>query len=224
MSSPPCGLPFRHGAVATAQDREPAVPRALSFFAGAGAMLSSRPKGAMFTLGFAAILAWTLVDLKPPTVYEWLSLFVSIAGFIAILVTLFQIRDENRLSDRALKEGVLSPLKAQQLEIDKIFIEHPDLRKYFYDRAELPEAASHETAQAMAVAEFILDHFAAILPHTTVTGEPLLDTIWRNYIRDSFANSRVLSLALRQHSDWYPSELRAIEREATAALARRAQG
>jgi hypothetical protein len=176
----------------------------------------------MFTLIVAGTLGLTLVDLKPPTVYEWLSLFVSIAGFVAIIITLYQIRDENRLSEQALKESALSPLKAQQLEIDKIFIEHPELRKYFYDNVELPEVSSHETAQAMAVAEYLLDHFAAILPHTTVSGEPLVGTIWRNYIRDSFANSRVLSSILRQRSDWYPSALRMIEREANAVNGGRA--
>jgi hypothetical protein len=131
---------------------------------------------------FGVLIGLNLIELRPLTLYEWFSLLVSIAGFAGIIVTLYLLRAENRLADRALKESALSPLKVQQLEIDKIFIEHPHLRKYFYDNAAIRDEASLEAAPAFALAEYILDHFAAILPHTTISGEPLTSTIWRNYI------------------------------------------
>lgn len=155
-----------------------------------------------------------MVEWKALTPYEWCSLVVSIVGFAAVVVTLYLLHIENKLSDRALKEGALVPLKLQQLEIDKIFIEQPHLRKYFYENVPLGDPNSPESAQALAMAEYILDHFAAILPHTTVKGEPLTSTIWRNYIRDSCANSRVLSDTLRTRRQWYPTDLLIIQREA----------
>jgi hypothetical protein len=170
---------------------------------------------------FGAALGMILVEWKALTSFEWLSLFVSIVGFAAVVVTLYLLHVENRLSERALKEGVLVPLKLQQLEIDKIFIEKPHLRKYFYEDAPILDPKSEETAQALAMAEYILDHFAAILPHTTVKGKRLTSTIWRNYIRDSFAQSRVLSDTLRTRQQWYPDELFIIQREGDALKASR---
>jgi hypothetical protein len=161
----------------------------------------------------SAALGITLVEWKALTSFEWLSLVVSIVGFAAVVVTLYLLHVENRLSERALKEGALVPLKLQQLEIDKIFIEKPHLRKYFYEDCPVLDPNSEETAQALAMAEYILDHFAAILPHTTVKGERLTFTIWRNYMRDSFAQSRVLSDTLRTRRQWYPDELFIIQRE-----------
>ena len=163
---------------------------------------------------FSAALGITLVEWKALTSFEWLSLIVSVVGFAAVVVTLYLLHVENRLSERALKEGALGPLKLQQLEIDRIFIEKPQLRKYFYDDVPVLDPDSEESAQALSMAEYLLDHFAAILPHTTVKGERLTSTIWRNYMRDSFTHSRVLSetLLLRRH--WYPEELLDILREA----------
>jgi hypothetical protein len=163
---------------------------------------------------FSAALGITLFEWKALTLYEWCSLIVSVVGFAAVVLTLYFLHTENKLSDRALKEGALVPLKMQQLEIDKMFVEQPHLRKYFYDNAPLADNESLERAQALAMAEYILDHFAAILPHTTVEGEPLPSTIWRNYLRDSFANSQVLTSTLLTRSKWYPTELLVIQREA----------
>lgn len=93
---------------------------------------------------FSAALRITLVEWKALTPYEWRSIAVSIVGFAAAVVTLCLLHIENKLSDRALKEGALVPLKLQQVEIDEIFIEQPHLRKYFYEGVPIErESPSH---------------------------------------------------------------------------------
>lgn len=158
-----------------------------------------------------------MVDVKAMTLYELLSLIISAAGFIGVIITLLFLYRQTRMSDRELRENLLIPLKTQQLEIDKLFIERPHLRKYFYDGVSLGEDEPDEYAQVSATAEYILDHFASVLLHTTADGAPLTSTIWREYMKDSFANSPALCATLERHERWYSPELLNIKEEACPA-------
>lgn len=155
-----------------------------------------------------------MIDSKPITLYELLSLIISTAGFIGIIATLWFLNRQTRIADRALRENLLIPLKNQQLELDKLFIDFPHLRKYFYNGEVFKEDSSDAYAQAAAIAEYILDHMAAIMPQRTADGEMLISTIWREYIKDSFYNSPILCSTLEKHSRWYPRELYEIKEEA----------
>ncbi|HEX8148936.1 MAG TPA: hypothetical protein VF591_17260 [Pyrinomonadaceae bacterium] len=158
-----------------------------------------------------------MVDLKALTLYELLSLIISAAGFVGVIITLIFLYRQTRMSDRELRENLLVPLKTQQLELDRLFVEHPHLRKYFYDGARVPEDKPDEYAQVAATAEYILDHFAAIMLHTTAEGKPLASTIWREYMKDSFVNSPALCSTLERHRRWYARELLDIKDEACPA-------
>ena len=158
-----------------------------------------------------------MVDPKAMTLYELLSLIISAAGFIGVIITLLFLYRQIRMSDRELKENLLIPLKTQQLEIDKLFIERPHLRKYFYDGVIIGGDTSDEYAQVSATAEYILDHFAFVLLHTTAEGEPLTSTIWREYMKDSFGHSPALCSTLERHQHWYSPELLNIMEEACPA-------
>jgi len=148
------------------------------------------------------------------TLYELLSLIISAAGFIGVIITLYLMNRQTRMSDRELKENLLVPLKTQQLELDKLFVERPHLRKYFYNGEIISEDKSDEYAQAAAVAEYMLDHFAAVMSHTTTEGKPLISTIWREYMKDCFAHSPILCTTLEKYGRWYPGELSNIKKEA----------
>lgn len=158
-----------------------------------------------------------MVDVKALTLYELLSLIISAAGFIAVIITLYLLNRQTRMSARELRENLLIPLKTQQLELDKLFVEHPHIRKYFYNGENIDEDKKDEYAQVAAVAEYILDHLAAVISHTTAEGQPLTSTIWREYMKDCFANSPVLWATLERYDRWYPRELLNIKAEALKA-------
>jgi hypothetical protein len=155
-----------------------------------------------------------MLDMKPMTLYELLSLIISAAGFIAVIITIYLLNRQTRMSDRELRENLLIPLKTQQLELDKLFVEHPQIRKYFYQGEIISEDKSDEYARVAAVAEYMLDHFAAVMSHTTTDGKPLISTIWREYLKDCFVNSPILCTTLEKYSRWYPRELSNIKKEA----------
>jgi hypothetical protein len=161
----------------------------------------------------------TLMDAKAMTLYELLSLIISAAGFVAVILTLYFLNRQTRMSDRELKENLLIPLKTQQLELDRLFVEYPHVRKYFYKGEVISDDGSDEYARVAALAEYILDHFAAVISHTTADGKPLTSTIWREYINDCFVNSPILCSTLDRHSGWYSVELVGLKGEALANLA-----
>lgn len=155
-----------------------------------------------------------MIDVKALTLYELLSLIISAAGFIAVIITLYLLTRQTRMSARELRENLLIPLKTQQLELDRLFVEHPHIRKYFYNGENISEDKQDEYAQVAAVAEYILDHFAAVISHTTADGQPLISTIWREYMKDCFVKSPVLCATLERYDRWYPRELFNIKKEA----------
>jgi|GEM_PF-1758637 len=156
------------------------------------------------------------MELKPLTLFELLSLLVSVAGFVVVIISILLLKRQISIADRGLREAWLVPLKAQQLEIDKLFIERPHLRKYFYEGEPVVVGRADELAQVTATAEYILDHLAAVISQRTAEGEPLTSTIWREYMKDSFALSPVLCSTLERHRRWYPRELYDIKEEALA--------
>ena len=101
-----------------------------------------------------------------------------------------------------------------------MFFSSPNMRKYFYAGATIPDRSSEEFAKASAMAEYLLDHIAAVIPQTTVDNVPLLSTIWREYIKDSFKNSPILCEILTTHQRWYPAEILHLMNEALAEVAR----
>ena len=156
----------------------------------------------------------TSVDAKPITLFELLSLIISIAGFIVVIVSIFLLKRQVSIADRGLRETWLIPLKTQQLEIDKLFIDRPHLRKYFYEGEHMIDSRSDEYVQVTATSEYILDHLSGVISQKTSDGKPLVSTIWREYIKDGFANSPALCSTLEKHKHWYPKELWDIKEEA----------
>lgn len=154
------------------------------------------------------------MDIKPITLFELLSLVVSVAGFVLVIISIYLLRRQLSIADRGLRESWLIPLKTQQLEIDKLFIDRPHLRKYFYEAEIVSDSKTDEYAQVAATAEYILDHLAGVISQRTADGKPLTSTIWREYMKDSFINSPALCMILEKHRRWYPKELYDIKEEA----------
>ena len=158
-----------------------------------------------------------MIQFKPITVFELCYLAVSIAGFIGVIISLFIFKRQARESHFGVKENVLVALKSQQLEIDRLFITYPEMRKYFYDREVVPEGRTLEVTRATAMAEYLLDHLAAVILHTTTDDRPLVSTIWADYIRESFAQSPILCATLRKHQRWYQPALFKLMEEGCSA-------
>lgn len=148
-----------------------------------------------------------MIDMKPITLYEFLSLVISLGGFLTVIVTLYYLIQQTRHSAIVLKDTLFAPLYSQQLEISKLFIEHPEYRKYFYDGVDIDFNDSDKNSQIYAVAEHILDYFAAIIFQKKAHGDVIDINCWTRYIKDCFAKSPILCETLETYKGWYPQEL-----------------
>ncbi len=147
------------------------------------------------------------------TLYETLSLIVSIISSITILVSLVLVYRQTRIFARqtdyvarSLTDDVKQYLNAQSHEIGRIFIEYPELRPYFYEgKPVTPEHPDYQRVEA--IAEVILDIFwtmaeqtrgAAISPEKAAGAR-----MWYSYVNDCFTNGPILVEVLKKRESWY---------------------
>src|SRR5260221_455824 len=108
-------------------------------------------------------------------------------------------------------EGISQNMMGYSLEISRLFLDHPDLRPYFFSGKTIDE--SHpDYLRAEAVAEVILDIFWTMMSQAKrVQGDEYTNEQtrqqWALYIGDCFASSPLLTGFLMKRKDWYGDEM-----------------
>lgn len=124
------------------------------------------------------------------------------------------MNEQSRLGTKNMQASMYGTIATQTLEMDRIFIESPTLRPYFYDKRDIKKDHKRTYDLAMAVAEHYLDAFDAIqtqlgyIPEDPDTPEDR-DT-WNNFFADSFANSPALCRRINKNRPWYMKQLKDI--------------
>lgn len=94
-------------------------------------------------------------------------------------------------------------------EIDRIFIEHPLLRPFFYDGVIVTPI--HDMPRITALAEYILDFYSTLQEHEKRIGDASPSWVeWTGYIKDGFQRSPFLCCYFAEHSYWYEPGLSGI--------------
>lgn len=145
------------------------------------------------------------------TAFEVISLLISLAGSIGVVVSLFLVYRQTTIFNRQLMESVSQSVTNYSLEVSRLFLQHPDLRPYFF--AGQPIEESHpDYLRAEAVAEVMLDIFWTMMsevkhmPDASWTDEAAREQ-WTNYMGDCFATSPLLTNFLRRRQDWYGADM-----------------
>src|SRR5438477_4270833 len=129
------------------------------------------------------------------TIFEGLSLLISLAGSIGVVVSLWLLYRQTGIFNRQLMESVAQSVTSYSLEISRLFLQHPDLRPYFFSGQTIEE--SHpDYLRAEAVAEVILDIFWTMSNEARrIQGFQFADeearSQWANYMSDCFATSPI---------------------------------
>lgn len=119
----------------------------------------------------------------------------------------------NRQSDIIATYNSLTSLV---LEIDKIFIEYPDLRPYFYNNTPLPaDMQEQDRNRTLAIAELYLDILECIWDRQPEFSKED-EASWRDWILDAFSTSPILSSHYSENRSWYPTLMR-LHRETGSA-------
>jgi hypothetical protein len=160
----------------------------------------------------------TLVDKKTFTLFELASLALSFLGLVSLLLglgSLFiiyrqtkEITRQSENSPASFQNAVYQTITTQEMEVDKLFVENPQLRPYFFSAHEINEGSS-DYAKAEAIADYELDFFDSAKGRLRLLQEVGYDVsmnAWNKYFDDSFTNSPILCKRLRELTPWYGSD------------------
>jgi hypothetical protein len=126
---------------------------------------------------------------------DYLSIFALLVSFASLAISIYFAKrgNENSAYDRATDLF---------LEIDRVFIEHPEVRLYFYGNQDL-QPGDPIAPKVEAVAELILDVFEWIWRRQRELS--LKDQEgWRRYILERLDSSTALCDYYKKNSEWYP--------------------
>ncbi len=154
------------------------------------------------------------------TAYEIMSLVFSTAGFITVIVTIRQLIDQTSHLRRTVLTNATEIISSFTLEVNKVFVDHPELRPYFHSGQDISDDHP-EHNRALAVAELLLDYCDTIieqkgrLPEIWPTEEA---TYAHRYTVDMFKQSPILCRFVETHSSWYSDTLMALMSEGRNAV------
>ena len=131
------------------------------------------------------------------TTYEQLSVLISIVGFAAVVISLWFLYRQTKIASFGTVHNFI-------LSCDRIFVEYPHMRPYFYDGKDIQEGEVDYNL-ALAIAETILDTFEAYVHQGTYV--EYYETMWERYIRDAFRDSPVLRRYFDRVRGWYPEKI-----------------
>jgi len=149
--------------------------------------------------------------------YEKLSLWINAIGSILIAASVLAAFSALRLSIQQTSltahQNAMEPIIA----IDKVFVDTPEIREYFYDGKDIKEDEPNYK-RAEAVAEMHLDVFDFKLRAKEKFGDlsPFPETldIW---VRDMMVSSPIICKRLEKKKQWYSPRLHQVAKEAQAA-------
>lgn len=137
------------------------------------------------------------------------AVFVALVGFLVIRRQITQV-------ERGIRGETHVGLYQHNFEVMKFVAEHPKLRPYFYDGAELknedPEYPLIITTAGM---------FAALFEHVALQKDNLPLHVWNSWvedIKDKYERSPALRQYYQEHPEWYSSEMLALIGINTTAL------
>jgi hypothetical protein len=160
------------------------------------------------------------ITLQPLTLYELISLTVSIIGFTLVVFTLwFMQRQTSAMHKQAelmssqvesgvasMKSSAYQSYATQMFTIDTIFLRYPKLRPYFHSRVKV-EDGNPDYDRIIAISELFLDYIDTVLIEEEQLPDLWPSNKWDPYFREMFNQSPVLCTYLEKHKEWYTDQL-----------------
>lgn len=153
------------------------------------------------------------------TLYEILSLAISIVGFVAVIISLFFVAKQTKMVSESLHESTLEHTMTPVFDLSKIFIEYPEIRKFFYSGKNIEE--SHDDIERIkAVSYLILDTFDYYFVNECLLSADyeLNKSRWELWIVEMFQNSPILRKMYSESMELYPNDIRRLYQIAKDAI------
>ena len=154
-----------------------------------------------------------MLSNEPLGLFGALFLLAAVAG-VAVVAGGFwlcyrQLREMTRRGAEiaeSLRIRVYGAAGQQMLTVDSLFLNHPELRPYFYS-GQVLSADDPLYPRALAMAELVLDYFNSVMRQMRHFPEMWPRVWWESYLIDSFKNSPLLCEYLRSVGEWYSPDL-----------------
>lgn len=154
-----------------------------------------------------------ILALSPEWIGAIATYVVGAAALIVAGLSLYYLKLQIDLLTKQLEDvktsiqsSTYQNIYQQMIEIDRYFIEHPELKAYFYStemKAEMPEDAL-EQEKLFSIAEMLVDFFDSVY-HQKKCMPPKTFSRFSEYMKDMYQNSIVLRKFLTdEREDWYP--------------------
>jgi hypothetical protein len=117
-------------------------------------------------------------------IFSALSLIISAVGFSFMWLQL-------ESANKSLKTAIYANMSNWTFELDKTFLQHPELRPYFYAGKDM-DPGDPLYLKAESVAELLLDNFDSMLEFRPYFPGGAPHEGWINWMHDSFESSPVL--------------------------------
>jgi hypothetical protein len=125
-----------------------------------------------------------------------------VAGFASVIVAagVFLVRKQVKLQAQDGRTELITGVTTLFVSVSRVFIEYPDMQKYFYARA-TPEDDDFDRAHAIAVT--MADAMDHVVEHLSLMSSSS-QRAWKAYISETYSTSPVLEELLQAHKCWWP--------------------
>ena len=169
---------------------------------------------------------------KRDLLFKLASLVISILGFALIIKGLHINSQQVAINADQLRLNTAQSLRTEKsmcsnvqiavlnhvVNLDRLFMDKPYLRPYFYDGTEVSET-DEKYEELSATSEMVLDIFDLVADQSRKNPECWdRPKLWDEWIIDTFSTSPILRDTLGKHSTWYEEPLMSLREEGRRRL------
>jgi hypothetical protein len=147
---------------------------------------------------------------------EWIQAVaasISACAFVGLIVSVLILKRQTEILNRQTEEAakatfasVYQGMAGQMHDLDKLFIETPELRPHFYGKnKELPDD-EHERERVLATAELIIDFADNFVAQSALLPKEY-ERAYGAYFRDLYGSSLAIQQFWSECRGWYCDEL-----------------
>jgi hypothetical protein len=128
-------------------------------------------------------------------------------GTIATIASVVLVANQTTDLRRSVQRDTYQKAYETVYDLDRLFLDHPEIKGYFYGDRALDAATDAATrARVESTAEWISDFFDNL--YFNIKLGPDEDwSAWESYIDETFKRSPALRDYVAKHRDWYSTEL-----------------
>jgi hypothetical protein len=122
---------------------------------------------------------------------------------ILVLATLWYIRKQLIGLQRTIETATIQSIWTMWLEVDKFFVEHPELKPYFYHALDVDENITGDMLHRLeSTAELLLDTFAHNYDQKHSFATKGFEW-YGNFMKSRYRTQPFLRRFVDEHVDWY---------------------